>query len=232
MIIKKKRIRDQKKRNIQQNIYRAKNRALINAKQKEYRLIKKQLNQKKDLKKNKKGANTVLNKSLNKEILGYVYKITCTINNKTYIGITNNENPENRIKEHFSIKRSSTKLLSPAILKHGVNCFIWEIIDTAKTSVDLGEKEKYYIKKYNTLVPNGYNCTNGGYTINFMTSPVIRMDNKEIYNSIKEAALKNNLKHSQIRSYLCGITNSAGGMYFEYLEEIKNINIKNRYKKE
>lgn len=45
---------------------------------------------------------------------------------------------------------------------YGFNNFDFEILEECKRS-DLNEREKYYIRELNTLYPNGYNRTPGGY---------------------------------------------------------------------
>lgn len=93
----------------------------------------------------------------------YIYKIVNTINGKIYIGQTNN--PKRREREHFSLCSSITedeqnKILYKAMIKYGPQNFSFEIIENL--CEDYNEKEKYWIKKLNTLIPNGYNMTEGG----------------------------------------------------------------------
>ena len=90
-----------------------------------------------------------------------VYKITCLINNKLYIGFTKNT-PENRLKQHFSnsTKKNKNKL-ARAILKYGRINFITETIFTSLNKEEALNKEIYYIKFFDTL-KNGYNCNEGG----------------------------------------------------------------------
>jgi group I intron endonuclease len=50
-----------------------------------------------------------------------------------------------------------------AIKKYGVLNFSWEIIDVCNTDLELDEKERFYIKLYNSNDKNkGYNMTDGG----------------------------------------------------------------------
>ena len=93
-----------------------------------------------------------------------IYKITNNINNKIYIGQTT-RTLEERIAEH---KRKRNPLISKAIKKYGIENFSIEIIDKASAINELNEKEFYYIKKYNSISPNGYNqCEGGGNTIGY-----------------------------------------------------------------
>ena len=90
-----------------------------------------------------------------------IYKITDIINNKIYIG--QSSNPQHRWIAHKSHARTGegigTSALYDAMRAHGEENFIFEIIGWYE---DYNEKEKYYIKLYNSVVPNGYNLTEGG----------------------------------------------------------------------
>lgn len=89
----------------------------------------------------------------------YLYKITNLLNNKNYIGVTN-RNPEERFAEH---KRSSSKsFISKAIQSDGVENFSFEILLANIEDKDISNLECEYIKKYNSLLPNGYNADLGG----------------------------------------------------------------------
>jgi group I intron endonuclease len=90
--------------------------------------------------------------------MGYIYKITNTITGKCYIGQTREETPEKRWKAHrTSIKsgRGCIALIN-SFRKHGLNNFKFEVLIICFDNTIL-EMEKYYIKKYNSLTPNGYN---------------------------------------------------------------------------
>lgn len=87
-------------------------------------------------------------------INGIIYKTINTINSKIYIGKTKNN------KDDYY---GSGVLLKRAIAKYGVKNFKKEIIDTASSLQQLNEKEKYWIKFYNsTNLEIGYNIGNGG----------------------------------------------------------------------
>lgn len=45
--------------------------------------------------------------------------------------------------------------------KYGIDNFHIVVVEECPQT-ELNDKEKYYIKKYNTYVPNGYNATLGG----------------------------------------------------------------------
>lgn len=92
-----------------------------------------------------------------------IYKATCLINQKVYIGKTRNF--EKRKKQHLSGKENH--LFSRAIQKYGAENFTWEIIEENIPDDSLAnEREKYWISYYNSYFrwPNssGYNMTKGG----------------------------------------------------------------------
>ena len=70
-------------------------------------------------------------------------------------------NIERRWNFHYNNKKS---YIDRAINKYGVDNFIFKIIEELpKDSLLLNEREKYWIKFYNTIVDKGgYNLTEGG----------------------------------------------------------------------
>ena len=55
------------------------------------------------------------------------------------------------------IKKDLPEQLIKDIEKYGLENFEFEILDTASNQEELDKKQKEYIKKYNSLEPNGYN---------------------------------------------------------------------------
>ena len=92
--------------------------------------------------------------------MGYVYKITNTVNQKHYIGISIHEPETGRIKKHLSGRGS--RILANAVKKYGRDAFIYEILEENVFPTFLPDLEVAYIKKFNTVTPNGYNLTYGG----------------------------------------------------------------------
>lgn len=89
---------------------------------------------------------------------GIIYIVENKISKKFYIGKTINFNQ--RKKAHKNL-RGGARLLNNAIKKYGLKNFIWKKLEKCKIKL-IDNKEKYYIKKYNTMYPNGYNLTSGG----------------------------------------------------------------------
>jgi group I intron endonuclease len=83
-----------------------------------------------------------------------IYKTTNLINGKSYIGQSKYDRNEKYL--------GSGPLLKKAIIKYGKKNFIKGIVEYCLSKEELDEKETFYIKLYNTLVPNGYNISIGG----------------------------------------------------------------------
>ena len=92
-----------------------------------------------------------------------IYKITNIINLKLYIGLTTVA-LEERWRGHKSAANSGiNRHLYNSMRYYGIDNFKIEEIDCARTIQELGEKERYYIKLYETQNPDkGYNLTAGG----------------------------------------------------------------------
>lgn len=90
-----------------------------------------------------------------------IYKITCLLDNKIYIGQARDisDRWKTHIKCGLGIDTPSNKLYT-AMLKEGVENFSFEIIEECPVS-DLNKKEKYWIDYYQSNI-YGYNMTAGG----------------------------------------------------------------------
>lgn len=88
-----------------------------------------------------------------------IYKITHKATGKTYVGQT--RQPFNRrLIGHL---RSSSLLIEQALNDEGVDAFDFEIIEECNSIEQLNERERYWISALDTLYPNGYNKSPGGY---------------------------------------------------------------------
>lgn len=96
-------------------------------------------------------------------MIGYIYRITNIVNNKCYVGIT--EDFARRQKKHIAELRKN-KHHSPKLQNawnyYGENNFEWTVrkVDINKYD-DLYDYEIAEIKKYNSYY-DGYNCNSGG----------------------------------------------------------------------
>jgi len=111
-----------------------------------------------------------------------IYKITNRINGKAYIGYDTGPLEESRRwKRHKKEVRNkkNTTIFYNAFRSYGVENFEYEVIDnSAKSLEELRALETYYIKKLNTMYPNGYNMNEGGLGgDNFKHMPEERLDN-------------------------------------------------------
>jgi group I intron endonuclease len=95
--------------------------------------------------------------------MGFIYKITNTITNKCYIGETIKPNPEDRWKNHISAIKNNRgcPALQDAVKKYGIDKFTFKVLIICFDE-DRFVYEREYIKKYNSVAPNGYNILEGG----------------------------------------------------------------------
>ena len=90
-----------------------------------------------------------------------IYKITNTVNNKHYIGFT--ENVKRRWIAHKSCNGSQSKALYRAIKKYGLSNFTFEVLYESLDKIHtLNEMEPLFIKEYDSFGPGGYNMNDGG----------------------------------------------------------------------
>lgn len=204
-----------------------------------------------------------------------IYKATNKKNGKIYIGQTSRTLKE-RMSEHI---RHNLTAFDKALQKYGIESFTVEQIDTANSIDELNEKEKYWIAKYNSVLPNGYNmCAGGDNTLGYHhreeskqkmstvkkgmfvgsnnpfygkrhseeakhkmsagrkgmahltndqvqrlrqshhTVKVRNIETDEIFDTIKEAAKKYNLKDTHITRVCKGKRKTTGGFHWCYVE--------------
>jgi group I intron endonuclease len=91
--------------------------------------------------------------------VAYLYKITNTVNDMVYIGVT--KNPHHRMISHACFTTPTKSIIKNAIKKHGRDKFTLQVLLTS-TQEYCYEMEGKAIKAYNTLKPNGYNICTGG----------------------------------------------------------------------
>lgn len=160
-----------------------------------------------------------------------IYKITCLVTNKVYIGQVVAkpiaERFERHIKTAFDDNNDFSKRchLYRAMRKYGADKFIVEQIDSADNQEELNQKEKYWIKKYNSI-SEGYNCADGGEGGNtYAGISAERLD--EIKAKIsKSNSGRNNGQSKQIK---CKSVKTLEEHYFETLTAcLQFFNIKNK----
>lgn len=149
--------------------------------------------------------------------MGWIYKITCDINDKVYIGKTEDNNPYDRWKEHqsdYKRRRFEKRPLYDAMNCYGVEHFHFDVIEEAENGQYLCDREKYYIEKYRAYVGykdcKGYNGTLGG-------------DGKSYLNLNEEKVINIHIQNN----YIAGLT----AKYFQVSPEtIKKILLKHNIK--
>lgn len=114
----------------------------------------------------------------NTNVVGHIYLIKNTKLDKLYVGqtLSHRKNKskyrpfgfQGRFNDHISEATCNTKkkqctYLNNAIRLYGKDAFSVTLITTC-SPLELDNLEKFYIKEYNTLYPNGYNLTIGGKT--------------------------------------------------------------------
>lgn len=203
-----------------------------------------------------------------------IYAFKNKINGKMYVGQTT-RTLEERTNEHL---RHNKTAFDKALSKYGISNFEYKVIDTATTIEELNTKEIYWIKKLNSLAPNGYNlCFGGNNTLGYNhrkdtkekmrlakkgkfegennpfygkkhteetrkkmreawtdsrkeklvqmtktrkthTVKVRNVDTGEVFNSIKAAGEKYNIKPTHITRVCKGKRKTTGGFRWEYIK--------------
>ena len=130
-----------------------------------------------------------------------VYCHTNKINDKRYIGITQNK-PNRRWQNGYGYKDRNSHFYN-AIKKYGWENFEHIILEENLTRKEASEKEKYYIRLYNTNNENyGYNITSGGDN-NFTRNKLTEEQRINISNKTKEA-----MNSVEIREHMLKVYNS------------------------
>lgn len=167
-----------------------------------------------------------------------IYKATNRINNKSYIGLTTRELKERQL-EHQRHRDKESSYFHRALIKYGNDAFEWEIIDNSATTIEeLKQLEQFYIKKYNTLSPTGYNISTGGETgsvvgrrdyhlgNNPAAIKVINLTTMKVFNSVIEAAESVSLSVESIRKSLKDENKITANCYWSYYDKNKTYNQK------
>lgn len=96
-----------------------------------------------------------------------IYKIENLMNGKVYIG--QSIHPQRRLVEHlYHAKHNIDTLpIHEALSEYNKEVFSFEILE--ENIENYNEREEYWIKYYNSIVPNGYNILPGG-----QTNPVLK----------------------------------------------------------
>lgn len=153
-----------------------------------------------------------------------IYKITCKINNKIYIGQTT-ETLEQRFSRHIGYQKNEhdTKFYR-AIRKYGIDNFYIEELDIAKNQSELDDKELFWINKLDA-VNKGYNSKAvkgkcGGDTLS-------NHPNKE---AISEKIRQSKLGDKNPMRIYGGLKGERNGMYGKQMSNEAKLAISNKLK--
>lgn len=167
---------------------------------------------------------------ITKKYDGYIYKIYNDVNDKIYIGQTIRD-IKIRWRQHlYYAKRNDVshgQIIYCDMYKYGVEHYNIEIIkcvshdDRSLLKNELNELEIKYIKKYNSLIPNGYNVSPGGSNIGSpITYPVKAYDASGNicyeFDSICEASASLNIDVGKIGRNCSGKSQFANGYIWRY----------------
>ena len=173
-----------------------------------------------------------------KKIQG-IYLITCTGNDKKYIGKA--MDIKKRLTTHkWALKSNKhiNKHLQSSYNKYGKDSFIYSIIEEVEgTEQDVFAREEYYIDLYDSK-NNGFNKTDGGEGASGHTwsegqreklvVPIIGIEIKTgettRFDSIIEASRIANTAHSNISHCLVGKRKQAGGYVWFYEDNYNKLN--------
>lgn len=162
---------------------------------------------------------------MTKKIIG-IYKITCTVNYKNYVGQSID------IKRRFSQhRRNPPKQMREDIEKYGLEAFTFEILEECAAN-ELDKKETFYMDK---LQPE-YNIKTEGHGISDAARERLRelqtgrkrptisrrvkcVETGEVFESISAAARWCNLPSSNLSVLLAGKGRTFGGYHWIYADE-------------
>lgn len=153
-----------------------------------------------------------------------IYIIRNSVNDKVYIGQAADAAKRwlshiyNAVYEHKTGK--DTQVIHKAMIKYGIDKFHYELLEYQIENYD--EREKYWIKTFGSLVPNGYNVSPGGNGVGVgIESPVsVFKDEAKLMKCIEEISSSNKTFANIAKKYGCSE------------EVISSINTGKRYKKD
>jgi len=139
----------------------------------------------------------------------YIYTIKNLINGKIYVGQTVQLNPKMRWYSHQADARNGKKThLYDSIRKHGVENFLWEVIDRANTIEQLNDLEGKWLEHYRSIGEVYNNREAGGNKIHSADSiEKMRLAQKQAHarRRINNDGVE---KHSQHKPHRTGWKNS------------------------
>ena len=176
------------------------------------------------------------------KLYGIIYCAINLINDKRYIGQTT-RSLKRRKQEHIGqAKRGSEYAFCQALRKYSEDNFKWTILDHAHSQEELDEKEKFWIKYYDTYNKGGYNMATGG-QCNLSDNPdelASMRGGREFYvydldgNFIKETVSQTEFAKEirvcvgSVNNVLKGIKNQVKGYILIFKDELKDELLNNK----
>jgi group I intron endonuclease len=131
--------------------------------------------------------------------MAYIYRVLNKITKKCYIGESKSKDVNWRWREHkrkIEINKGCPALRD-AVKKYGIENFEFSVIIICFDD-ERFKYEKEYIKKYNSVVPNGYNITGGGEGGGFQGKKHTEQVKTDIRNQSKQKYIYNPELRKQI----------------------------------
>lgn len=176
-----------------------------------------------------------------------IYKLTSP-SGKSYIG--QSINIKRRLKSYKKLNCKKQTYLYNSLCKYGFDSFTVEILQECDQN-ELNKLEEFYINKYNTLTPIGYNLKEGGLSNKFTQSaknntklgyikkykslidlydePLFLFDNSfnliKQYSNLGDASFENNLNPSDLYYKAC-IPNKKNDKIWIF---VNSRNLKNNF---
>lgn len=138
-----------------------------------------------------------------KKLLKDIYIIRNTINNKIYVGQSNNV--QDRFSKHLSEARLCTDNMPihEAMREFGFDKFYYEIVELDVSNPD--EREKYWIELLNSRSPNGYNvCIGGSGFGSGVDNPIAKLDQNTLNSLINDLMFSGMSNARLAMKYNCG----------------------------
>jgi len=131
--------------------------------------------------------------------MAYIYRIINKISKKCYIGETKCKDVTRRWNQHkqtIEINKGCPALRD-AVKKYGIDNFEFSVLIICFDD-ERFKHEIEYIKKYNSVVPNGYNLTNGGEGGGFQG----KTHTEEVKNGIKNKLKQKYIDNPELKKQL------------------------------
>jgi group I intron endonuclease len=93
----------------------------------------------------------------------FIYLLSNKINGKVYVGQSKDITKRWSDHRRAVVNNKPIQIVHHAMIKYGLDDFVFEVIFGCKTQDDINWAEEYFIKYYDSRnSKNGYNLTNGG----------------------------------------------------------------------